>query len=204
MRQAAGMDGAAGPGRDRGCSEDLRDDPRSTQPTDPHGGGIFTDSREPGGGRRHRSTSDHSGTGHTSPNTRGARGARATDDGRRTRDDRTAAARTRAGRNHAATTAARTRASRDHAATTAARTRASRDHASTTAARTRAGRDHASTAQRRAQHPGLELASQRHRQNQSESGTLMADLTLEKCAARAAINVRAGHAAGPNRATRSC
>src|ERR1019366_5216490 len=99
----AGMARAGGPGRDRGDTEDLRDDTRGTQPTHPDGGGIFTDGREPGGGRRNRSTSHHSGAGRTSRSAgeaaRGARGdcasaARATGDGRPTRDDRTAAART--------------------------------------------------------------------------------------------------------------
>ncbi len=162
------MTSARGSGRDRGCGEDFRDDPRCAQPTDPDGGSIFTDGREPGGGRRNRSTSDHGSAGRTSasadeaarytgPRGDSASAATAAGGGRTSRDDRTAAARTSADRSAAARTSA------DRSA----------------AAHTCADRGRAATAQRRAQHRGLELTGQRHRQNQRESRPLTADLILE-------------------------
>ena len=67
----------------------------------------------------------------------------------------------------------------------------------TPAAHPCAGRNRAAAnANGRAEHRGLEFAGQRHRQNQRKRDPLTADLDLERCAARAAIEVGADRAAG--------
>ena len=58
--------------------------------------------------------------------------------------------------------------------------------------------------QRGAEHQGLEPAGQRHGQDQRQRGALTADLTLEGCAARAAIDVGARNAPGQDSAPRRC
>jgi hypothetical protein len=185
-RRAADLAYARDTGRDRGCGEDLGDHTCSTQRTESDRGTVHTYGREPGGDRRSRSATDEGGsggagaTGGDAARSAGARhdcaAASASGGGRATHRGRTAAAGPGPGR----------------------------DRAPSAATHPGAGRDHTASTQRRAEHRRLELAGQRHRQNEREGDPLMLDFLLERCAAWAAIDMGARHATRQNPAPQRC
>jgi hypothetical protein len=190
-------------GCDRGCGEDLPENPGCTETADPaqRGGILRADTGGSAGdghdGRRagyQRGAGGSRGCGDASRGT-GARGGRtgaahATDSRRATCRDRTGAA-------HATDSR---RATNSSGATCSHSAGAA--HATSSGCAT--GSDRAASTQRRAEDRGLELARQRDRQNERERGALTPNLPLEGRAARAAVDVGACDAPGQDAATHRC